>query len=133
MGIAEQVGQWITAIGGAAVIAAVLTYLADRRRKQAEGRVAQGTVHAGIVTGNMAALQAQLAYLEKIIDNVDKHNTKLQRELEEAEERERKWAGRVRELEEEVASLKRSSAAVTERCEALESRIRQLTDGKEIF
>ncbi len=129
----ELIGQLAGVLGGLAGVAALLGWWSDRRKKaaeaarlNAEAEVAEQSVAANVNLSNVASLQAQLVYLEKIIENIGKHNDKLQSEIEAAEERERKWVARVRELEEEVAQVRKNAAVLQEQCDKLERKLTEM-------
>jgi predicted RNase H-like nuclease (RuvC/YqgF family) len=102
----------ITGLGIGAVLVAIIGWLKDRRK------IASDTNLTDVQT-----LQNKLIYLEKVIDNIDKHNDRLQKDLEEVEARERERVKRIRELEDEVHSLRMNSRALEEQCARLSSKL----------
>lgn len=109
---------WATVIlsffsGG--VITAVVGYFKDRRL---------GTATAKLT--DVQALQAKLAYVEGIADNLKKHNDALQSDYDELDARHRSVRNRVTELEEELDRVRRSAAQTQAECEHLSRRLSEL-------
>lgn len=123
----EILAQLLGALGGMAGIGAVLKWWHERHKRRAASIVAEQSVGPHVQMNNVASLQSQLAYLEKIIKNISDHNDKLQQEIEEAETRSQRQNMRIRELEEEVALVRRNAKALQEQCDDLERKLNQLT------
>lgn len=122
----EMLAQLLAALGGLAGFGAILNWWVERRRKRAEGDVAEQSVTPHVQMNNVASLQAQLAYLEKIINNISAHNDKLQKEIEDSELRSQRQNMRIRELEEEVALVRKNARALQEQCDDLERKLNHL-------
>lgn len=119
--------QVIAAVGGGSVLTAGLTFARDRRTARAAALVAESTSVAQIDTANVAALQARLVYLEKLCDSLGRHADRLQHDVDEATDREHSLRSRVRELEDEVAQVRRDAVAMQVRCESLERQLKEIT------
>lgn len=111
----------ITALGIGALLTALVGWLKDRRKIASDVRLT-----------DMETLQKQLAYLEKVIENVGKHNDRLQADLTRAEEREQTRVQRIRELEDEVDRLRRSFRDMEEQCARLSTKLAEFltTEGE---
>lgn len=102
----------ITGLGVGAVLVAIVNWLKDRRK-----------ISSDVNLTDVQTLINKLAYLEKVIENIDKHNDRLQADLLEVENRERQRVVRIRELEDEVHSLRMNSRALEEQCARLSSKL----------
>lgn len=75
---------------------------------------------------DIQALQAKLAYMESIHNNLQRHNDNLQKDFDDSEERNRRMRQRISELEEELDRVKRSAAQTQMECEALGDKLREM-------
>lgn len=95
----------ILAVVGAGVLNSIVQFFKDRRKDATAADLA-----------DVQTLQAKLAYLESIAENLRKHNIALQADYDSAEERNRRARHRIAELEEELDKIKRN-------CNSLESQL----------
>lgn len=107
-----DIAQLITAFGVGGIAVAIIGWLKDRRK-----------IHSDADLTDVQTLINKLAYLEKVIENIDKHNDRLQADLDASEERERKRIQRIRELEDEVDTLRRGLRNMEAQCERLSERL----------
>ncbi len=117
----------LTAVGAGAIAKAVFDYFTNRRKIAVDHEVAERTRDAVIALSDLSAVQERITALEKIIDQVTKYNDRLQADLEAAEERDARRLTRIRELEEEVDTIRRSARQTQHMCDDLAAQLRQLT------
>lgn len=104
--------ELITALGIGALLTAIVGWLKDRQK-----------IASDVKLTDMETLQKQLAYLEKVIENIGNHNDRLRKDLDDYEEREKKRIDRIRELETEVDTLRRGLRTMESQCERLSTRL----------
>lgn len=97
------------------VISAFVGWLKERKKDTATAKLT-----------DVQALQAKLAFMEAIHDNLQKHNDNLQKDYDELEERHRRVRQRVTELEEELDRVRRSAAQTQAECVRLSERLSEL-------
>lgn len=117
---ATFIAQLVAAIAGGATIGAILNYVRDRRKAKAGAAVAEGSIKSKVDLSNIAALQAQLVYLEKVIEILGKQNDRFRSDLELAEREKQRWIVRVSELEDKVQTLKLQAAELAVRVHELQ-------------
>ncbi len=127
MNVAEIVSL-ITALGVGAIAKALFDFTINRRKFAVESEVAERTRDAVIALSDLSAVQERISALEKIIDQVTKYNDRLQADLEAADERDARRLQRIRELEEEVDTIRRSARTTQHMCDDLAAQLRQLTN-----
>lgn len=103
-----QIITLISALGGSAIIGAVLDYFRNRKKLKAEGRVAESTASSQIGLVSVQELEAKLGYLNRVISVLEQHNVRLEADLDQGYELNTRLNQRVRELADRCDSLERA-------------------------
>lgn len=113
--------ELITALGIGGLLPVIVGWLRDRRK-----------ILSDVKLTDMDSLQKQLTILEGVIKSVEAHNDRLRKDLSEYEDREHRRIQRIRELEEEVHSLRTNVMTLENQCQRLSTKLSEFlhTEGQ---
>lgn len=127
---ATVVAQLVAALGGGALVQAVISYLRDRRQIKANGDIAAAATPFHIEAVGLETMEAKLAYLQKLLDSMDKQNARMQAQLEATqgeraalETQNRELRQRCWRLEEEVQDVRTKCRELDMTCGRLQEQL----------
>lgn len=139
--------QALTALVTSGIMVGIIDLFKDRRKRRAEGAVAERTVSAQARSADLSAIQQEVATLHGLVEihqaqaeyafqRAEKAEKQRQQDLDNAEERDRKRLARIRELEEQVDNLQSrlremtmNVDELTRTASKLAEQVHELTEG----
>lgn len=117
---AALLAQVVAALGGGALVQAVMTYLRDRRQIKASGDVAEASKSFQVEAVGLGTMEAKLAYLQRLLDSMDKQHARMQAQLEATQGERAALETQNRELRERCWRLEQEVQDVRTKCRELD-------------